>query len=59
MIYNLAASAGNADVVEFLLSESLKAEVDLRDLENHTPLMLAAGAATGETDGTLQGPCFL
>jgi len=45
-----AASSGNPDVVEHLLNPPLNADVDTLDLESHTPLMLAAGASTGETD---------
>eukprot|EP01126_Amoeba_proteus_P039198 TRINITY_DN411_c0_g1_i1.p1 TRINITY_DN411_c0_g1~~TRINITY_DN411_c0_g1_i1.p1 ORF type:complete len:195 (-),score=39.52 TRINITY_DN411_c0_g1_i1:67-651(-) len=49
----LAASAGQKDVVEYLLREELRAEVDIRDLEKHTPLMLACGT-TQETEGYIE-----
>jgi len=43
-----ASQLGHPDIVRFLV-EDMKASVDIRDLENHTPLMLAAGSA--ETPG--------
>jgi len=38
-----AAQLGHIEIVEYLLSDKLNAMVDIRDLENHTPLLLAAG----------------
>jgi len=38
-----AAQIGHSEIVKYLLSEKLNAMVDIRDLENHTPLLLAAG----------------
>jgi ankyrin repeat protein len=45
-----AAQLGHLEIVNYLLSDKLNAMVDIRDLENHTPLMLAAGT-NQETPG--------
>jgi len=38
-----AAQLGHHAVVKYLLGEKFNASVDIRDMENHTPLLLAAG----------------
>jgi len=48
-----AAQIGHNEVVKYLLSEKLNAMVDIRDLENHTPLLLAAGT-NQETPGHVE-----
>jgi len=47
-----AAQLGHPEIVRFLVQD-MKAEVNIRDLENHTPLMLAAGASS-ETPGHVE-----
>jgi len=46
-----AAHSGHPIVIEYLLN--LGADVDIRDLENHTPLLLAAGIA-GESENRVK-----
>jgi len=45
-----ASQLGHIEIVECLLNDKLNAMVDIRDLENHTPLLLAAGT-NQETPG--------
>merc|ERR1712187_24239 len=47
-----ASQSGHSEIVSYVLGDNLKAFVDIRDLENHTPLMLAAG--TQETPGHIE-----
>lgn len=40
---NSAARSGHVDIIEYLLSSDLGAQVDIRDQNNLTPLMIACG----------------
>lgn len=46
VLTSTAASGGHSALVEYMTSTALNAQVDIRDLENHTPLMLACGTPT-------------
>jgi len=48
-----AAQLGHSEIVKYLLNEKLNAMIDIRDLENHTPLLLAAGT-NQETPGHVE-----
>jgi len=48
-----ASQLGHSEIVKYLLGDSLHANVDIRDLENHTPLLLAAGT-NQETPGHVE-----
>jgi hypothetical protein len=54
MIDMIAAQSGHADIVEYLLVQSeLKTDVNIRDTDNHTPLILACGVTKAHTTDSL------